>query len=176
MTRRARSAGRLRRPSADERTVSLSHLSKCITDTSTGHSALLGYAFDGFGIYGLYGESGKELTNADLDECHGHTHVIRVGRSAGGDVSLPHDESIPLFGGMLSRHTAVQGPIGAAGRADLRAADSLPRVDLRKARRLRSRKFYLQHEVTKTLRHKAHLRAFVHLCFPFQSWHRIYLC
>jgi hypothetical protein len=51
-------------------------LSDCIEDTSTGHSALVGYAFDGFGIYGYYGEDGAELTNADLDECHGHTHAI----------------------------------------------------------------------------------------------------
>jgi hypothetical protein len=41
-----------------------------------GHSALMGYAFDGFGIYGHYGEEGEILTNEDLDECHGHTHVL----------------------------------------------------------------------------------------------------
>jgi YHYH protein len=40
------------------------------------HSSLLGYALDGFGIYGRYGESAKLLTNAQLDECHGHTHEI----------------------------------------------------------------------------------------------------
>jgi hypothetical protein len=52
-------------------------LSDCIQDTSTsGHSALVGYAFDGYGIYGYYGEDGAEVTNADLDVCHGHTHVI----------------------------------------------------------------------------------------------------
>jgi hypothetical protein len=51
-------------------------LSDCLDDSATGHSALMGYAFDGFGIYGYYGEDGKELTNVDLDECHGHTHVI----------------------------------------------------------------------------------------------------
>jgi hypothetical protein len=41
-----------------------------------GHSALVGYAFDGFGIYGHHGENGKVLTNADLDGCHGHTHTV----------------------------------------------------------------------------------------------------
>lgn len=41
-----------------------------------GHSPLVGYAFDGFGIYGHQGEGGKVLTNADLDACHGHTHQI----------------------------------------------------------------------------------------------------
>jgi hypothetical protein len=51
-------------------------LSDCLEDTASGHSALLGYAFDGFGIYGYYGEDGRALTNQDLDECHGHTHMI----------------------------------------------------------------------------------------------------
>ncbi|TBL72655.1 YHYH protein [Paenibacillus thalictri] len=53
------------------------NLSPCIDDVSTGqHSPLIGYALDGFGIYGKYGESGELLSNADLDELHGHTHVI----------------------------------------------------------------------------------------------------
>lgn len=53
------------------------NLSKCVEDKQTKkHSELVGYALDGFGIYGVYGENGKELTNADLDECHGHTHEI----------------------------------------------------------------------------------------------------
>lgn len=51
-------------------------LTTCIDDEGTGHSALVGYAFDGFGIYGPRGEDGEVLTNADLDECHGHTHEI----------------------------------------------------------------------------------------------------
>jgi hypothetical protein len=52
------------------------NLSDCLEDNATGHSALMGYAFDGYGIYGYYGEDGKELTNADLDVCHGHTHTV----------------------------------------------------------------------------------------------------
>jgi hypothetical protein len=53
-------------------------LSSCLADdrTSDGHSRLMGYALDGFGIYGRRGEGGKTLTSADLDECHGHTHRI----------------------------------------------------------------------------------------------------
>ena len=43
--------------------------------TEFGQSALIGYAFDGFGIYGPV-ENGQELTNADLDECHGRTSSI----------------------------------------------------------------------------------------------------
>lgn len=40
------------------------------------HSPLFGYAIDGFGVYGPRGENGVPVTNADLDECHGHTHMI----------------------------------------------------------------------------------------------------
>jgi hypothetical protein len=39
------------------------------------HSPLIGYAFDGFAIYGPNGENGKPPT--DLDDCNGHTDVIR---------------------------------------------------------------------------------------------------
>ncbi|MDX2137578.1 MAG: YHYH protein [Chloroflexota bacterium] len=51
-------------------------LTECIEDEGTGHSVLVGYAMDGFGIYGVRGEDGQPMTNADLDECHGHTHEI----------------------------------------------------------------------------------------------------
>jgi YHYH protein len=51
-------------------------LTNCLADPGTGHSALLGYALDGFGIYGVHGVNGQILTNADLDACHGHTHAI----------------------------------------------------------------------------------------------------
>lgn len=54
-------------------------LSPCIEDTRSqpgGHSDLIGYALDGFGIFGEHGEGGHKLTNADLDACHGHTHEM----------------------------------------------------------------------------------------------------
>jgi len=55
-------------------------LSSCVTpaDTAGQHSPLIGYAADGFGIYGNLGEAGVALSNADLDKCHGHTHSIVV--------------------------------------------------------------------------------------------------
>jgi len=40
------------------------------------HSPLMGYAMDGFGIFGPRGEQGVMVTNADLDECHGHFGLI----------------------------------------------------------------------------------------------------
>lgn len=48
----------------------------CLSDSGTAHSNLLGYALDGFGLYGPRGEDGEQLSNDDLDECHGHTHGI----------------------------------------------------------------------------------------------------
>lgn len=64
-------------------------LSPCLaaTDTEEGHSILMGYVYDGFGIYGYRGEDGEVLTNDDLDECHGHTHVIEWD---GVDVEMYH--------------------------------------------------------------------------------------
>ena len=55
------------------------NLSPCLADTSGSHgrhSDLIGYAIDGYGIYGVRGERGERLTDADLDACHGHEHVI----------------------------------------------------------------------------------------------------
>ena len=51
-------------------------LTTCQDDHAGGHSPLMGYAFDGFGLYGRHGEWGDVLTNADLDACHGHTHAV----------------------------------------------------------------------------------------------------
>ncbi|MCB0215584.1 MAG: sulfatase-like hydrolase/transferase [Chloroflexi bacterium] len=55
-------------------------LTPCLLDAldppAAGHSALMGYIMDGFGIYGPRGEDGDILTSEDLDACHGHTHPI----------------------------------------------------------------------------------------------------
>ena len=39
-----------------------------------GHSDIVGYMNDGFPIYGYKGEGGIEMSNDDLDLCHGHKH------------------------------------------------------------------------------------------------------
>jgi hypothetical protein len=49
--------------------------SPCLPDQS-GTDALIGYALDGFGITSIYDGQGKEITNADLDECHGRVSEI----------------------------------------------------------------------------------------------------
>jgi hypothetical protein len=53
-------------------------LTPCLEDKRLpdGHSALVGYALDGFGIFGQFDAGGRALSSSDLDECHGHTHVI----------------------------------------------------------------------------------------------------
>lgn len=54
-------------------------LSPCMKDTRSGpggQSDLLGYALDGFGIYGKYGENGRLLGDRDLDACHGRTSLV----------------------------------------------------------------------------------------------------
>ena len=88
------------------------NLSPCLDDAATGHSALIGYAYDGFGIYGPRGEGGETLINADLDECHGHTHEIVWD---GTQVEMYHYHAtaeFPYTVGCL-RGTSAQGrPIG----------------------------------------------------------------
>ena len=64
-------------------------LSPCVVgnDDTSAHSPRVGYAIDGFGIYGPRGEGGAVLATSDLDECHGHTHEIEWD---GQTVSLYH--------------------------------------------------------------------------------------
>ena len=47
-------------------------------DQDGQHSPIAGFAMDGFGIYGNLGEGGRPLTNADLDDCHGHSHGLMI--------------------------------------------------------------------------------------------------
>ncbi|MCZ1008046.1 YHYH protein [Streptomyces lydicus] len=53
-----------------------SKLSHGSANPRSPHSPLVGYAIDGFGVFGPRGEDGKIVTNRDLDVCHGHTHAI----------------------------------------------------------------------------------------------------
>lgn len=49
----------------------------CVLSSATARSTLVGYAFDGFGIYVERDAGGRLLTNAALDNCHGRTSRIR---------------------------------------------------------------------------------------------------
>jgi len=48
----------------------------CILDRATAGSTLVGYALDGYGIYVERDPSGRLLTNADLDACHGRSSEV----------------------------------------------------------------------------------------------------
>jgi hypothetical protein len=52
----------------------------CLTkgDSTHAHSRLVGYALDGFPIYGPRGDGGRRLTNADLDACHGRVGTVTL--------------------------------------------------------------------------------------------------
>jgi hypothetical protein len=55
--------------------------SACIPDPagSAGeHSSLVGFMLDGFPIFGSRGAEGKEMSNTDLDECHGHVGEVEI--------------------------------------------------------------------------------------------------
>ena len=59
----------------------------CQKEAHTLGHTLTAYAIDGFGLFGLYDGQGQEITNDDLDECHGHTHNIDWD---GAETSLYH--------------------------------------------------------------------------------------
>lgn len=63
-------------------------LSPCMNfgSPSAGTSPLLGYALDGYGIYGPF-QDGKLLANSDLDACHGTTSAVQWG---GQTVTMYH--------------------------------------------------------------------------------------
>jgi hypothetical protein len=89
--------------------------SSCINDSTSTHSPLVGYALDGFGIYGIHGENGQELSSDDLDECHGHTHVIQWdGKNASMfhyHMTADYPYSIGCFRGKAAAMQVVQaGP------------------------------------------------------------------
>lgn len=50
------------------------HLEPTYLTTNKGKDVLLGFLLDGFPVYGPQ-ENGKTITNADLDNYHGHTHA-----------------------------------------------------------------------------------------------------
>lgn len=91
--------------------------SACINDAAGKagkHSDLVGYAFDGFGIYGLRGENGRELKSADLDACHGHVHSVLWD---GGPRKIYHYHLTPDFPysvGCLRGTPTIRGPINGS--------------------------------------------------------------
>lgn len=93
-------------------------LSPCLAvgTSTTGHSQLVGYALDGFGIYGPRGDGGKLLSTADLDACHGTTDSItwngRQARLYHYVLTADYPYSLGCFRGTPVR---TRGPAGAGG-------------------------------------------------------------
>ncbi len=50
------------------------HVEPYALTAANGRDSLIGYLLDGFPLYGPE-ENGITITNADLDECHGHSHA-----------------------------------------------------------------------------------------------------
>jgi hypothetical protein len=50
----------------------------CLTknDSTKRHASLVGFALDGFAIYGPRGGGGRLLSDDDLDACHGHVGKV----------------------------------------------------------------------------------------------------
>jgi len=66
---------------------------------SDGHAAMMGYALDGFGIFGMLNEDNTEPT--DLDECRGHTDDTRGYHYHAADVA--ENMFIGCFKGAIAR-------------------------------------------------------------------------
>ena len=115
---------------------------KCIhtsfVDKPGEHSPLIGYAFDGYAIYGPNGDDGKPPT--DLDSCNGHTDYVRASHYhvttkypyiIGGYHGVPERSNFD-HGGGPGRGDAEEAGLPVAG-ADHRAAAACPMALLRMA-------------------------------------------
>jgi len=82
----------------------------------TKNNVLIGYALDGFGIYSMYDEQGKELTNNDLDECHGRvSRILWEGKSIAMYHYVLTREYPYTIGCFRGAATSVQSPQHRAG-------------------------------------------------------------
>lgn len=92
---------------------------KCFDQGTPGkQSPVYGFALDGFPITGPRGPDGKDLTNADLDICHGTTSVLDIPDGVGGftrkltyhyvlNREYPH--SVGCFRGKVNYKAALGG-------------------------------------------------------------------
>jgi hypothetical protein len=54
-------------------------LPACLNTGKSGrHSNQIGWALDGFPLFGPRGENGEYMKDNDLDACHGHIHKIKI--------------------------------------------------------------------------------------------------
>ena len=88
-------------------------LPRCIAvGSKKKHSKRIGWARDGFPIFGPRGAKGEYMLNNDLDACHGHTH--RSGSTASGTaLPLPRDDAVPVHARLLPGNP---GQVSGGGR------------------------------------------------------------
>jgi hypothetical protein len=93
-------------------------VSRCVLDdldAGTGQSKLVGWAFDGFGIYGPRDAKGNELTSADLDECHGITSKVRFNGKVQKTYHYVATVDYPYTVGCFRGTSTVNGPTVPGG-------------------------------------------------------------
>ena len=86
-------------------------VSACVPDEGTGHSDLVGYALDGYGIFGHRGEDGEVVTNDDLDECHGHTHEVELDGEVVEAYHYHATWEYPYAVGCFHGEVSIEGPL-----------------------------------------------------------------
>lgn len=96
-------------------------LPSCIsTGSSKSHSNRIGWALDGFPIYGPRGKNGKYMRNSDLDACHGHEHTVKVDGKAKKmyhyHATVEYPYTIACFKGKAQRVEPTRGGSGAPPR------------------------------------------------------------
>jgi hypothetical protein len=67
-----------------------------------GHSSLIAYALDGFGVYGSKDVGGRAVTNKNLDACHGHEGPVMWNDTAQSIYHYHMNNEYPYTIGCLS--------------------------------------------------------------------------
>lgn len=90
-------------------------LSSCVLaklDSGTGRSKLVGWAYDGYGIYGPRDAHGKVLSSADLDVCHGITSKVKFNGRLQRIYHYVATADYPYTVGCFHGTSSLNGPTG----------------------------------------------------------------
>ncbi len=78
-----------------------------------GHSGVVGYINDGFPLYGYKGQGGIEMSNEDLDLCHGHAHGI-LGYHYHATLEYPY--TIGCYRGDANANSSISAQVSGQSR------------------------------------------------------------
>jgi hypothetical protein len=85
-----------------------------------GHSSLIAYALNGFGIYGLKDVGGGTVTNKNLDACHGHKGFVVWNGTTQSiyhyHMNNEYPHTIGCLRGTLSQKAGTEAPPSAGRR------------------------------------------------------------